>query len=85
MFPDSLGGFEDRFAFVSLDVDLYEPTLAGLRYFYPRLSLGGFIFIHDYNNRRYMGVRQAVADFLGESHAPALPLPDFAGTLVVLR
>lgn len=85
LFPDSLAGLEDQFAFVSLDVDLYEPTLAGLDYFYPRLSPGGFIFVHDYNNRRYAGVRHAVDTFLARSHACALPLPDFAGSLVVLK
>lgn len=84
-FPDSLGGLEDTFAFVSLDVDLYEPTLAGLEYFYPRLSPGGFIFIHDYSNKRYSGVRHAVEKFLQGAHAPAMPLPDFAGSLVVLK
>jgi len=85
LFPDSLNGLEDSFAFVSLDVDLFEPTLAGLEYFYPRLSRGGFIFVHDYNNRRYAGVRHAVDSFLANTHAAALPLPDFAGSLVVLK
>lgn len=85
LFPESLQGLEDQFAFVSLDVDLYEPTLAGLDYFYPRLSPGGFIFVHDYNNRRYSGVGHAVDSFLARTHAPALPLPDFAGSLVVLK
>lgn len=85
MFPDSVAGIEDTFAFVSLDVDLYEPTLAGLEYFYPRLSPGGFIFIHDYNNARYSGVRHAVDAFLAQNHVAALPLRDFAGSLVVLK
>lgn len=85
LFPDSLNGLEDQFAFVSLDVDLFEPTLAGLEFFYPRLSPGGFIFVHDYNNRRYSGVRHAVDHFLARGHVAALPLPDFAGSLVVLK
>lgn len=84
-FPDTTVGVEDRFAFVSLDVDLYEPTLAGLGWFYPRLSHGGCIFVHDYNNRRYLGVRNAVEAFLKESGACALPIPDFAGSIVVLK
>lgn len=84
-FPDSLDGLEQSFAFVSLDVDLFEPTLAGLEYFYPRLSPGGFIFIHDYNNRRYSGVRHAVDSFLKNGHVAALPLPDFAGSLVITK
>lgn len=34
---------ERDWAFVHLDVTLYEPTLAGLEYFYPRLSRGGVV------------------------------------------
>jgi O-methyltransferase len=75
----------DEYAFVSLDVDLYQPILAGLEYFYPRLSAGGYIFIHDYNNARFSGVRMAVEAFLAHTHAPALPLPDFAGSLILTK
>src|SRR5471032_2514837 len=34
---------ERDWAFVHLDVTLYEPTLAALEYFYPRLNAGGVI------------------------------------------
>ncbi len=34
---------ERDWAFVHLDVTLYEPTLAALEYFYPRLNAGGII------------------------------------------
>lgn len=71
MFPDSITGIEDTFALVSLDVDLYEPTLAGLEYLYPLLSQSGFIFIHDFNNLRYSGVRHAVEDFFAKTPAAA--------------
>ncbi len=85
LFPDTTAGVECRFALVSLDVDLFEPTLAGLRWFYERLTHGGYIFVHDYNNRRFMGVRNAVDQFVGESGAAILPLPDFAGSVVITR
>ncbi|MFL6307010.1 MAG: TylF/MycF/NovP-related O-methyltransferase [Candidatus Sulfotelmatobacter sp.] len=84
-FPETASGLEDTFAFVSLDVDLYKPTQAGLHYFYPRLSAGGYIFVHDYNNRRYRGVRRAVDEFLKETGAPLVPLPDLAGTAVLSK
>lgn len=84
-FPDSAVEMPDVFAFVSLDVDLYEPILAGLEYFYPRLASGGFIFIHDYNNLRYKGVRHAVEKFLSHTPAAAVPLPDYAGSLILTR
>ena len=40
-FPDTVHGLEDQFCLVSLDADLYNPILAGLEYFYPRLAKGG--------------------------------------------
>lgn len=36
-----------RFALVHLDCDLYEPTRAGLTFFYPQLSPGVLLIIHD--------------------------------------
>lgn len=84
-FPDSTAGVEGVFALVSLDVDLYAPTKAGLQWFYPRLAKGGYIFVHDYNNRRYMGVRSAVDEFIAASGACLMPLPDFAGSVVILK
>lgn len=82
-FPATTEGLEDTFAFVSLDVDLYKPTVAGLDYFYPRLVKGGCIFIHDYNNRRYKGVRKAVDEFTEANGVPLVQLPDFAGTAIL--
>lgn len=43
-FPEIMKNVEDKFCFVSLDMDLYEPIYAGLEYFYPKLS-GGGIFL----------------------------------------
>ena len=42
--PDTLAGLEDeQFAFVLLDLDLYDPTLASLEFFYPRIPPGGYL------------------------------------------
>lgn len=84
-FPETATGIEERFSFVSLDVDLYEPTLAGLEWFYERLNPGGYIFVHDYNNQRYLGVRSAVDQFVRSSRACCVPLPDFAGSVVIAK
>jgi len=84
-FPDTTEGLEDTFALVSLDVDLYKPTIAGLHYFYSRLSRGGCIFVHDYNNRRFNGVRSAVEEFVDATGAPIVQLPDLAGTVIVSK
>jgi len=41
IFPETAKDVNDRFCFVSLDADLYEPTKEGLNFFYPLLSPGG--------------------------------------------
>lgn len=84
-FPETAEGIEERFAFVSLDVDLYDPTRAGLDWFYDRLNPGGYIFVHDYNNQRYRGVRNAVDAFVEATGACFVPLPDFAGSVVIAK
>lgn len=48
------------FRFVHLDVDLYQPTLDSLDYFFPRLADGGAIITDDYN---WPGARTAFEEF----------------------
>lgn len=53
-FPETTEGLETkRFKFVNLDFDLYEPTLSGLKFFYPKMLMGSVILIHDYFNNGY--------------------------------
>jgi O-methyltransferase len=62
-FPESAADIkEEAYAFVHLDADLYQPTIAALNYFYPKLSPGGIILIHDYNHN-WAGLRKAVEEF----------------------
>ena len=53
-----------RFCLVSLDMDLYQPTLDGLKFFYPRLNPGGYIFIHD---GKFEGVQKAIKEFVRDN------------------
>ena len=54
-----------RFAFVHLDMDLYEGTLAALLHFYPLMNEGGIILLHDYRNSAYSAnIVKAVEEFL---------------------
>jgi len=85
-FPDTFAGLEnERFSFVSLDADLYEPIHSGLVHFYPRLVQNGVIMIHDYNNSNYPGCREAVQDFCKKSCIPYVPVPDIGGTVVIRK
>lgn len=85
-FPESLNGLEDKFAFVSLDVDFEDSIYEGLKYFYPRMENGGYIFIHDYSSS-LLGVEKAVDRYekdLG-TLLHKMPLCDANGTLVVMK
>ncbi|MDR0884033.1 MAG: hypothetical protein LBN05_05465 [Oscillospiraceae bacterium] len=62
-FPDTTQGLEAQYCFVSLDMDLYQPTRAGLEYFLPRMEKNGVILLHDYFSDEYIGVKQAVQDY----------------------
>lgn len=86
LFPQTVQGLEDeRFCLVSLDVDLEESTLAGLCWFLPRMSEGGCLLLHDYNNPRLPGVRRAVERWETEQgRLRAVPLCDVNGTLAIL-
>lgn len=65
--PDSFAGIDDTFTFVNLDMDLYAPMLAAMKWFYPRMEQGGVMLIHDYEYEPLPGVKRAVDDFEADS------------------
>jgi O-methyltransferase len=84
-FPSTTEKLTDKqYAFVHLDADLYQPTLAGLRYFYPRLTPGGLILIHDYNHN-WSGVTKAVDEFLTTIPEGPVELMDWQGSLMIIK
>lgn len=84
-FPDTAKGLENEiFSLVNLDADLYLPTRAALEFFYPRLSPGGAILVHDYNSD-WPGILKAVDEFcLTIPESPVL-IPDLEGTVMIIR
>jgi O-methyltransferase len=84
-FPDTAAGINDNFSFVSIDVDLYEPMYKGLHFFYEKLSPGGYIMLHDYNNRRYNGVKAALRKFSEEKKVPYFPICDTWGSAIIMK
>ena len=72
-FPQSAEGIipdDEKFAFAHIDVDLYEGTLQGLEYLYPRMIPGGVIISHDY--AILSGVRQAAYEFIANHQEASL-------------
>ena len=62
IFPDTAGAVaQKRFAFVHIDVDTYESTIACLKFFYHRVNKGGLIVIHDYHCD---SIKKAIDEFL---------------------
>lgn len=84
-FPDTLPEDLPPLAFVSLDPDLYEPTLNGLRAFWPKLVPQGAILVHDYNSAQFEGAGKAVRTFCKENDLMVLPLTDLHGSAVLLK
>ncbi len=86
-FPDSVNEAvaRRRFAVVHLDCDLYEPIKAGLEFFFDRLSPGGLLIIHDYANPCWVGVKQAVDEFLPKISETLILIPDKSGTAMLRK
>ncbi len=87
LFPESLKGLEENFAFVSIDVDFERAIFDGLEYFYPRVNIGGYIFIHDYNSAELEGVKRAVRKYEKQYgiYLAKVPIPDLDGTLIITK
>jgi O-methyltransferase len=65
LFPDTARGLEHlTFSFVHLDVDLYQSTVSGLEWFYPRMNRGAILILHDYADTE--AVRKASEEFLAD-------------------
>jgi hypothetical protein len=78
-FPDTAAGLENlRFSFVHLDGDLYESTLNGLKWFYPRMNRGAMLISHDYYDPKD-GAGKAFEEFFADKPEAFVEL---AGTQV---
>lgn len=75
----------ERFALVHLDADLRKPTWDALEFFYPRLSPGAFLILHDYSSHAWPGVAEAVDGFFADKPESIVLVPDRSGTAVVRK
>ncbi len=72
----------ERLAVVRIDGDLYESTMDALVNLYPKLSVGGYLIIDDYND--ILACRQAVTDYR-VSHAISIPIKPIDWTGIYWR
>jgi hypothetical protein len=66
---------EQAFSFVHLDVDLYQPTLDSLLFFYDRLQPGGILLCDDYGFANCPGARRALDEFFADKVEKIVSLP----------
>jgi O-methyltransferase len=81
--PERFSDIEDkRFAFVHVDVDLYEPTRDSIHFFYPRMNQGGIILCDDYGFTSCPGATRAIDEFLADKPEKMISLSCGGGFLI---
>ena len=76
----------EQFAFVLLDLDLFDPTRASLEFFYPLISPGGYLVVHDYNNDESdWACKRALDGFLADKPERLTELGDVWGSALIRR
>lgn len=83
LFPDTAKPVENKkFCLVHLDTDIYQGTIEGLRFFWPRMVQGGRIISHDYNNIDCPGVKKAFQEFFTDSPERVIDVADTQGMAI---
>lgn len=70
------------FKLVHVDVDLYQPTLDSLAFFYPRLVRGGVIVLDDYGFSNCPGAFDAANHFMQDKPEAIIHLTTGQGVIV---
>lgn len=83
-FPDSIPEnlYNFQFSIVHLDCDLYMPMKAALDFFYPRMSRGALLIMHDYGCLTWPGATRAIDEFCAATGETLILLPDKSGSAV---
>ncbi len=74
---------DQRFRLVHIDLDLYQPTVDSLEFFYPRMEPSGVFVMDDYGHLTCPGVRQAVDEFFRDK--PETVIESVCGTAFLFR
>ena len=74
VFPDTgrMLSCDRTFSFVHIDADSYKSIWDSLKFFYPRMCVGGVIIVHDYATSK--SVRNVVNQFFAERVDPVLEM-----------
>lgn len=81
--PDKFYEVSDKtFCFVHIDVDLYQPTLDSISYFYPRLVKGGIILCDDYGFSTCPGAKKAFDEYMEHNPENIVHVPTGQGFII---
>lgn len=82
--PQTFKNLEDkRFAFVHVDVDLYQSALDCCAFFYPRLVRGGVMLFDEYGFPSTRGEKDAVDEWC--ANVPEKPISLISGQCMILK
>lgn len=73
---------DHTFSFVHVDVDLHEPTLESLKFFYDRLNTGGIFVCDDFGFLTCPGATSAIEEFLLPKPEKMISLPGGGGFFI---
>ena len=81
--PDRFDEVADRrFSFVHVDVDLYEPTLASLQFFYERMEPHAIFLCDDYHAEFCPGATKACDQFMADKVESMIGMPAAGGFFI---
>lgn len=81
--PSGFAAVADRtFAFVHVDVDLFQPTRDSIEFFYARINKGGVFVCDDYRFTTCPGATKAIDDFLSDKPEKMIALPAGGGFFI---
>lgn len=82
--PDRFNEVEEKkFSLVHIDLDLFEPTIFSLEFFFPRMVAGGVIICDDYGFESCPGSRKAMDEFFGLRGLNVIPLTTGQGLVMI--
>ena len=81
--PERFTEVADRvFRLLHIDVDLYQPTLDSLEFFYPRMVSGGVIVMDDYGFENCPGANRAAEEFMDNKPEMIIHCPTGQGIII---
>jgi predicted O-methyltransferase YrrM len=80
--PEKFHKVENKnFSMIHIDVDLYQPTLDSIEFFWDKLNVGGVLVCDDYGFETCPGAKKAMDDFFSKKNMSVIHLPTGQGVV----